>query len=764
MTEVLAPVGSVQALKAAIYSGADAVYLGLDLFNARIKADNFNKDNIKEYTDYCHLFGVKVYVTFNTSVKENEKAIFAQYVDCAAKAGVDAFIVTDLGCLDILRQYDVPLHGSTQIGVHNLAGAKVLEKLGFTRVVVARETLFEDIKEIRENTSLEIEYFVHGALCVSFSGGCLLSSVMSGDSGNRGRCNQPCRLKYTSSFSSKEKYLLSPKDQCFIGELKKLADIGVDSFKIEGRLKQPHYVGEVVSQYRKAVNALNSTKTYKADFSALKRAYNRGNFTRGYNFESSKEIMYDKVNGTIGECVGKIAQCKKSYIYVELSGKLSVGDGLKIIYKGEEVGGMNVASLTKRGKYVVIPSNRVYPVGSEVCVTSDIMQINAYSDLRPKLPLDLTFEAECGKPVVLKGVCKGVEVKIEGGIAEVSQKYIADAESVKNQLMRFGQSDFYVNDIDIKLDRNNSLFIPSSLINAMRRELVEGLKNAILSRYEKGKQRVNYDNYPMCFYAHKKNKSRVRVWCELSNENDISAVIKKTDCKFNLVVEYSSKLGQFIEIILKNGLNENKIEDIYLKLPRVARGKDYKDIDKFLAENSKKISGIYADNLYGVYLAEKYELKIVGGIGLNIYNHTAGEILGLDDEMYSVELNKSELWEGSILYAYGPLPVMTLLHCPVQVNTGCTCSDCKYDGDFYYADKRGKYKIKRTKLNYCQFNLYNQQITDIIGKTQGWKYRVYLNLTECDTAKALNVICKYNVMKGISEENSTYGHLFRGVK
>ena len=554
MTEVLAPVGSVQALKAAIYSGADAVYLGLDLFNARIKADNFNKDNIKEYTDYCHLFGVKVYVTFNTSVKENEKAIFAQYVDCAAKAGVDAFIVTDLGCLDILRQYDVPLHGSTQIGVHNLAGAKVLEKLGFTRVVVARETLFEDIKEIRENTSLEIEYFVHGALCVSFFFFFLLSSVMSGDSGNRGRCNQPCRLKYTSSFSSKEKYLLSPKDQCFIGELKKLADIGVDSFKIEGRLKQPHYVGEVVSQYRKAVDALNSTKPYKADFSVLKRAYNRGNFTRGYNFESSKEIMYDKVNGTIGECVGKIAQCKKSCIYVELSGKLSVGDGLKIIYKGEEVGGMNVASLTKNGKYVVIPSNRVYPVGSEVCVTSDIMQVNAYSDLRPKLPLDLTFEAECGKPVVLKGVCKGVEVKIEGGIAEVSQKYIADEESVKNQLMRFGQSDFYVNDIDIKLDRNNSLFIPSSLINAMRRELVEGLKNAILSRYEKGKQRVNYDNYPMCFYTHEKNKSSVRVWCELSNENDISAVIKKTDCKFNLVLEYSSKLGQFIEIILQNGL------------------------------------------------------------------------------------------------------------------------------------------------------------------------------------------------------------------
>ncbi|MDE7215279.1 MAG: U32 family peptidase [Clostridia bacterium] len=192
MLEVLAPIGSIQALKSAIYAGADAVYLGLDLFNARIKAGNFTKDNIRQYVELCHLFGVKVYVTFNTSVKNSEMDIFAQYVDIAAKAKVDAFIVTDLGALNIFKKYDIPLHGSTQIGVHNLAGAKVLEDLGFTRVVLARETLIDDIKKIKQNTALEIEYFVHGALCVCFSGACLMSSMMSGDSGNRGRCNQPC--------------------------------------------------------------------------------------------------------------------------------------------------------------------------------------------------------------------------------------------------------------------------------------------------------------------------------------------------------------------------------------------------------------------------------------------------------------------------------------------------------------------------------------------------------------------------------------------
>ena len=156
MLEVLAPVGNIQALKAAIYAGADAVYLGLDMFNARIKAGNFNKDNIKYYIDYCHLFGVKVYIAFNTSVKQSELELFTQYVDIAAKAGADAFIVTDLGTLDIFRKYDIPLHGSTQIGVHNLAGAKILEELGFTRVVLARETLIEDIIKIKNNTFLEI--------------------------------------------------------------------------------------------------------------------------------------------------------------------------------------------------------------------------------------------------------------------------------------------------------------------------------------------------------------------------------------------------------------------------------------------------------------------------------------------------------------------------------------------------------------------------------------------------------------------------------
>ena len=764
MVEVLAPVGSIQALKAAIYSGADAVYLGLDLFNARIKADNFNKENIKEWTDYCHLFGVKVYVTFNTSIKQGEKQKFEQYVDIAAKARVDAFIVTDLGCLDILKKYNVPLHGSTQIGVHNLAGAKVLEELGFTRVVLARETLFDDIMKIRQNTSLEIEYFVHGALCVSFSGACLMSSMMSGDSGNRGRCNQPCRLKYSSSFSRKEKYLLSPKDQCFIADLAKLLSVGVDSLKIEGRLKQPHYVGEVVGQYRQAVDAFYADKTFKADKSALKRAYNRGNFTRGYNFDTTNGIMYDKVNGTIGESVGKIISARKGEITVKLNGRINRGDGVKVIYDGEEIGGFSINNINIKGDTANLAVTNQYPIGSEICVTSDKTQIDKFADIRPKITIDISLTAKLGERLKLTAYCGEVVTRVEGDIVESSQKYAATEDGVKKQLLRFGESNFEIKNCSIDIDDSNDIFIPSSTLNSLRRELVEKLESDMLLQYEKRMQRVEYKSSKECFYAHDTLKSKSRIWCEIDSESQNFDCLDKLGNKINLVINYSSKIGQFIEIILKNDLIQNKTEDIYLKLPRVARGKDYDDIDDYLSKSSKKYKGIVADNLYGVYLARKYGLKLVGGIGLNIYNDNIQNVLGLDEQIMSVELNSKELLKGGIIYAYGLLPVMTLLHCPVQVNTGCSCADCRYDGDFYYYDRRGKYLIKRLKLNYCQFSLYNQQKLDIIGKTSGWDYQVYLNLADCDKDKVSEVVAKYSNKTGSSEENSTYGHLFRGVK
>ena len=227
-------------------------------------------------------------------------------------------VVTDLGTLSVFKKYNIPLHASTQMGIHNYQGAKLAKELGFSRVVLSREALKDDIKKIK-TLGLEIEFFVHGALCVSFSGGCLLSSFMSGDSGNRGLCKQPCRLPYTSTLSGKDKYYLSPSDQCFIENLKLLEEWGVDSLKIEGRLKAPHYVGQVVREYRLALEGAKSPNYAEL----LRRAYNRGSFTKGYNFDATKDLMSINVQGNIGEYVGQVKKRANSSLYLELEKELN---------------------------------------------------------------------------------------------------------------------------------------------------------------------------------------------------------------------------------------------------------------------------------------------------------------------------------------------------------------------------------------------------------------------------------------------------------
>lgn len=760
MLEVLAPVGNIQSLKAAIYAGADAVYLGLDLFNARIKADNFNKDNISHWVDYCHLFGVKAYLTFNTNIKQSEREIFAQYVDISAKANVDAFIVTDLGCLDIFKKYDIPLHASTQIGAHNLAGAKVLESLGFTRAVLARETLSSDIKQIKENTNLEIEYFAHGALCVCFSGSCLLSSMMSGDSGNRGRCNQPCRLKYSSDFSSKESYLLSPKDLCLVDKIGDLAQLGVDSLKIEGRLKQPHYVGEAVSQYRAAVDSYYRGQNAEIDYDSLKTAYNRGNFTLGYNYESSKDIMYDKINGNIGLKVGKVISQAKGRVILSLDRELNNGDGVKIIKGGEEVGGFSISDIKKVGKNYQCLCNNVYPIGSDVHLTYDGGQVAKYNGVQPKLAVNFKFTAKRGEPICLAASYNDVLAQVEGDTPQISKSISANYDSVAKQLLRLGESNFTAK---LSLDMDEGLFIPASALNNLRREVLEKLSAEILERYNADRQRIDYKSLLVYKINAEKSVDKESLFVEIDSNEDALSVVQFLSKKVNLVLKFDLNTYDIVSIITKNNLIKKNIEALYLRLPRIAKGNDYKIIAEQLQNMSDTFDGIVADNLYGIYLAKKLNKIAIGGIGLNIYNENYARELSLDYYINSIELTNRELCLGMI-YAYGRLPVMTMLHCPIQVNTSCKCDNCKFGGEFKYFDKRGGYLIERTKLAYCQFTMNNQQSVDARSKISMIKRNCYINLRGCDRDKSLAIIDDFDKKCGVSEENTTYGHLFRGVK
>lgn len=255
--ELLAPAGSSEALHAAVQSGADAVYIGGTSFNARQSAKNFTIEDIKREADYCHLYGVDLHVTLNTLIKERELKKVIEYVEALNDAGVDALIVQDLGVAKLIRKIcpDMPLHASTQMTVTSLEGVRYLEDMGFTRVVLARELSCDEIKKITDNAKAEIEVFVHGALCMCYSGQCLMSSILGARSANRGRCAQPCRLNYTltdNMGTDINAYALSPKDLAMVDELNRLRGIGVKSLKIEGRLKRAEYVSAVTGIYRRS--------------------------------------------------------------------------------------------------------------------------------------------------------------------------------------------------------------------------------------------------------------------------------------------------------------------------------------------------------------------------------------------------------------------------------------------------------------------------------------------------------------------------------
>ena len=279
--ELLAPAGSMEALRAAVCNGADAVYLGADTFNARMNARNFSAADLQEAVVYCHVHGVKVHLTLNTLVLDREMPRAAELIRMAASCGVDAFIVQDLGMVSLCRQLapDVPIHASTQMSIHSLEGVLEAAALGCSRVVLARELPAEEIAHICKKSPVEIEVFVHGALCMCYSGQCYLSSVIGRRSGNRGQCAQPCRLPYGYGRFESTRYPLSLKDNCLAGELDELRRMGVASIKIEGRMKRPEYVAIVTRAYR---TVLNGGKLTQADLQELETAFSRQGFTDGY--------------------------------------------------------------------------------------------------------------------------------------------------------------------------------------------------------------------------------------------------------------------------------------------------------------------------------------------------------------------------------------------------------------------------------------------------------------------------------------------------
>ena len=484
--ELLAPCGTYEAFLAAIENGADAVYLGGKSFNARANASNFDLEELTKMVKFAHLRGIKIYVTLNTLLNNDELKNALNFAYDLYNINIDAVIVQDLGLAKILHEYipKLELHASTQMTVYNLSGVKELEKIGFKRVVLARELSLEEIKYITENTNVEIEIFIHGALCISYSGQCLMSSMIGDRSGNRGKCAQPCRLPYTLLENDKEiakGFLLSPKD---LSTLELLSSIpNVKSLKIEGRMKQPEYVAVTVRTYRKYIDKLlNSEDVSKIDDIDKKdiaQIFNRGGFTSAYlNKKQGKDMMCYEKPKNWGTYIGKVLSYdNKRYITVSNSESLNIGDGIEI-WNGDTTSPSTIISEIDGNKIGRIKGN--IKVGDKVYKTSDknLMKNAKESYSRNstrKSPIDIQVIIKNDTPITFKINNTTYKTKI---IPEIAKKAPLSKETVINQLSKTGDTPFKINNILVELDEN--LFLPVSTLNSLRREVLEQYEKVLL--------------------------------------------------------------------------------------------------------------------------------------------------------------------------------------------------------------------------------------------------------------------------------------------
>lgn len=521
LVELLAPAGSREALIAAVESGANAVYLAGNMFGARAYANNFDEDGLRWAIRFAHLRGVLINVTVNTIVSDEEIPAVRDYLRFLYEAGADAILVQDLGVAKLARETvpDLPLHSSTQMTVHSLEGVLALQNLGFTRVVLSRELSLKEIRHICANCSVEIEVFMHGALCVCYSGQCLMSSMIGGRSGNRGRCAQPCRLPYTLVDENGDdvlgsqagNYLLSPRDLNTIDIIPELIDAGVASLKIEGRMKRPEYVATVVGTYRGAIDTYYAGEGYKVSEQSrdnLAQIFNRDFTTAFLLNRPGKNMMSDRRPNNRGLLIGRVSgyDWDKRIVTVKLSGTLSLGDQVDFWVK---VGGRVTATIQElwdaKGRNIesgaagdtvsfAIPSavrdhDRVFKVYDASLMEAGKEMYASGAPVR-RIPISATVTAAIGKPLtILLDDGKGHKTSASTEfIGELARKRPLTEETVQKQINRLGTSVYELESLTITID--GEVMIPMSEINEARRKAVEQLDELRLAEFRYPKRQL----------------------------------------------------------------------------------------------------------------------------------------------------------------------------------------------------------------------------------------------------------------------------------
>lgn len=720
--EILAPVGNKEMLVTAINNGADAVYLGGSYFNARMKAENFDDSSLTENVRLCHLHNKKVYLTLNTLINDDEILLMLKQVNSALKAGVDAFIVQDLGIAYILKNHfkDIVLHASTQLGIHNLEGAIVAEKLGFKRVVLSREATLEDIKQIKQNTNLEIEYFVHGALCVAFSGNCYLSSFVKNKSGNRGECLQLCRLFYNSYENSNDLkndellnsgYLLSTRDLAYFNRVKDLVDAGVNSFKIEGRLKRPAYVATTVKTYKDIVSGKQPTLI---DEENLRKVFSRGEFNKGqYLDDKNSNIINKEVQNHLGIKIGTVVKVDKfkdlHKIFIKSNHNLMTGDGLKFVSKQGYVNSLGVGNVERLNNLYVIYSKTYPNAADDVYLTVDVNNDKTFLNNTEKVRLSCSFVAKIGEKAKLTLCYKNGDKKVEvnalsNNVCEKAKTSSVTKENIIKNINKLKETEFELN--CIKVDAPDNLFIPLVEINNMRRSAIKEIEDKIIeTNSPKYKTLTDEDILKLNDSLLNEQVHLKSATKELKTIRNVNEINSQSFDNYDIIYSpemYSLQDTQNFNEKLNN-INFNG--QIYYDLPIIENYKDIKLLKNIL--NNNKEYGVVVNNIYGLTFAGNR--KTIFGIYLNITNKFALRcLLEFNSDAYAFK--NVEKWNNlqvkNLLEFNNNYALMTFKHCPFKLNYGCDCKTCDYKKGLVYKSQSGSvYKITRKKIVNCYFQL-----------------------------------------------------------
>lgn len=745
--ELLSPAGTITSFYAAISSGANAIYLGIKKFNARAYASNFSLVELKELVKFAHLRNVKIYVTMNTILYDEELIEAFKIIDELALINVDAIIVQDLALLNyITNKYNsLKAHASTQMGIDDIYGAKFLKNIGVSRIVFARETPLDVLKDIKNNLDVEIEVFIHGALCVAYSGNCLMSSMIGERSGNRGKCAGCCRQVYslidkTNNKVIKTGYLLSMKDLNISNYINELNFI--DSFKIEGRMKEPNYVGGVTYLYRRL---LDKEEINKEDFN---KVFNR-TYTKGFMLNETSENITNVIKpNNFGYEIGKVVKINKDTIWIKLTNKLSKGDQIRIdtnnlydevILQVNKLFDANFKEATSLDKIAIISCNHKVDINAKVYKIKDfifnkkINQILTNKEYK-KLPINLIFLAKVKQNLKIQLFFEDYKIEEELDYkVEKSLTYPTTKENIYNQLSKLNDTPYYLNSLEILMDEN--VFIPIKLINELRRKAVEKLNS-------------------------------LRLDSKVSLKDQKKIKVKSYQLKKPTITVQVSSLKQY-EVVKKLGINHIYFNNIVLR-----------NNPSYVNDQEILIGG------YGAI--EKYHNQnktLVADYSFNVSNYLDVALLSsfdVDRITLSTEINKEHInnlvnnyfnefntYPNLELIVYGRTKLMHTKYCLLK-RLGL-CGECK-NKQFSLKDKFEQFPISFNAD--CSMNIYNSKIFNILDDVKFLNsinyYRlVFTNESEEEIINIINsfknILDNKETSKTFDSKTNTRGHFIKSA-